>query len=120
MDKNRIHDMIDRDVLKSFTKGNDISFIKNDLSNRFSNFKKSLELDKSININELMSLDFDEIESKRIRFGITYIKHCQKRIKDLNWILDKKSEFEHLTNSKIFKLILFKEKMSIENAVYEV
>ena len=106
MDKNRIHEMIDRKIIESFKEGDDIIAIQNELSKRFSNFKKSLENDKSIDIKKLMALDFNEIETKRMRYGITYIKQCEKRIKDLDLILE-----NIITIFLYFKKINFQLKM---------
>jgi hypothetical protein len=117
MDKNRIHEMIDRKIIESFKQGDDIIAIQNELSKRFSNFKKSLENDKSIDIKKLMALDFNEIETKRMRYGITYIKQCEKRIKDLDLILEKKINFRKYSNSQAFNLLRLKDKLSIENAI---
>lgn len=119
MDKNRINDMVDRKITESFRDGSSIKVVKSDLEVRIKNFTTTITKDGT-KIEDIYDKDFKDIEVIRHRYGVTYIKQCEKRIKDLDWILDKKSDFRHLTNSKIFKLIQFKEKMSIENAVYEV
>jgi hypothetical protein len=111
MDKSRINDMVDRKITEAFRNGVSIGAVKSDLIVRMSNFKKTITKD-NVDISELYNKDFSEITQIRHRYGITYIKQCEKRLKDLDWILENKSKFSHFPNSKIFKLIQFKDKIS--------
>ena len=113
MDKSRINDMVDRKIIESFGKGSSIGAIQSELKVRIKNFTTTITKD-GIGIDELYEKEFSEIQPIRHRYGITYIKQCNKRIKDLDWILEKKPQFRHLSNSKIFKLIQFKEKITEE------
>jgi hypothetical protein len=111
MDKSRINDMVDRKITEAFRNGVSIGVVKSDLIVRMSNFKKTITKD-NVDISELYNKDFSEITQIRHRYGITYIKQCENRLKDLDWILENKSKFSHFPNSKIFKLIQFKDKIS--------
>ena len=111
MDKNRINDMVDRKILESFRSGFSIGAVKSDLNVKINNFTKTITKD-GISLSDIYDKEFLDIPQIRHRYGITYIKQCQKRLKDLDWILDNKSKFSHLENSKIFKLIQFKEKIA--------
>lgn len=110
MDKNRIHDMVDRKISESFRDGFSVGAIQSDLRVRIKNFTNTITKD-GISVDELKDKEFSEIQPIRHRYGITYIKHCQKRIVDLNWIIYNKPKFRGYSNSKIFKMIQFKEKL---------
>jgi len=111
MDINRINDMVDRKVIQSFQEGFSIGDIQSDLMVRMKNFTKTIEKDGSVTYQDLYNSEFDKISNIRLRYGITYIKQCEKRIKDLSWIFEKKKRFAGYSNSQIFKLIQFKEKL---------
>jgi hypothetical protein len=115
MDASRINDMVDRKILESFRSGFSIGAVKSELKVRIDNFTKTITKD-GINLIDIYDKDFSEIPQIRHRYGITYIKQCEKRLKDLDWILDNKSKF-NFENSKIFKLIQFKEKLSDTAAI---
>lgn len=104
--------MVDRKIIQSFQDGFSIGAIQSDLKVRIKNFTNTIGKDTSVNYIALYDSKFEDIPNIRHRYGITYIKQCQKRLKDLDWILEKKPQFRHLSNSKIFKLIQFKEKIT--------
>ncbi len=112
MDPIRINDMVDRKIISSFQEGFSIGAIQSDLTIRMNNFKKILEKD-GIDANELLFIKYEDIPQIRHRYGITYMKQCEKRINDLTWILSNKYKFKHLENSKIFSLLKFKEKLEL-------
>jgi hypothetical protein len=111
MDKSRINDMVDRKITEAFRNGVSIGAVKSDLIVRMNNFKKTIIKD-NVDIASLYDKEFSDIPQIRHRYGITYIKQCEKRLKDLDWILANKYKFSHFPNSKIFKLVQFKEKIS--------
>ncbi len=111
MDKNRINDMVDRKIIEAFKTGVSIGAVQSDLKVRIKNFTKTINSDPNVSYDVLYNSKFEDIKVIRQRYGITYIKQCEKRIKDLNWILNKKSSFRRYSNSDIFKLIQFKEKL---------
>lgn len=111
MDKSRINSMVDRKIIEYFVAGISIGAIQSELKVKVKNFTKTITRD-GIDIQDIYNKEFEDIKEIRHRYGITYIKQCEKRIEDLNWILKKKPKFRHLSNSQIFKLIQFKEKIS--------
>lgn len=111
MDKSRINDMVDRKIIEAFKEGISVGAIQSDLKVRIKNFIKTITNDSSVVYDDLYKANFDDIKVVRHRYGITYIKQCEKRINDLNWILDKKVKLRRYSNSQIFKLIQFKEKI---------
>jgi len=117
MDKSRINDMVDRKIVEAFKTGVSIGAIQSDLKVRIKNFTKTITSDPNVSYDELYNTEFNDIKVVRQRYGITYIKQCEKRIKDLSWILDKKSKFRRYSNSEIFKLIQLKEKLCISDSL---
>lgn len=111
MDKSRINDMVDRKIIQSFQEGFSIGSIQSDLKVRIKNFTTTIAKDTNVDYSQLYEAKFEDISNIRHRYGITYIKQCQKRLKDLDWIVDKRWKFSNLTYSKIFKLIQFKERL---------
>lgn len=107
MTADRINDMVDRKVIDFLQKGMSISEIQSDLNLRIRNYKKSVS-----DFDNLYNLEFSEICNIRERYGITYIKQCEKRVKDLNWMLIRKSNFKRYTLPQLFKLIQFKQKLT--------
>ncbi len=116
MNKESINEMVDRKIIESFSNGFALYSIRTELETKINNFTKVFEKDNT-DIKPLMNLDFNELGPARTRYGITYIKQCQKRIQDLKWIEKNKSKFRHLSNSQIFRLIKLKDKLSKENAL---
>lgn len=111
MDKNRINEMVDRKIIESFRDNISIGAVQSDLKVRIQNFTKTITKDGA-SVIELSTKEFSEINPIRHRYGITYIKQCQKRISDLDWIFINKPKFNNFNNSKLFDLIKFKEKIS--------
>lgn len=76
--------------------------------------------DPLIDIEELLKKEsFSDINPIRTRYLICYIKHSNKRVKDLGWIRDNKWKFTkfNLTNDReFFKLIKLKDKLSIDKS----
>lgn len=110
MDPVRINEMVDRKILTAFGEGTSIGAVQSDLKVRIKNFTNTITKD-GLDIDSLWNKKFEDIEQIRHRYGITYIKQCYKRIEDLTWILSNRHKFSHLNNTKLFKLIKFKEKL---------
>lgn len=75
--------------------------------------------DPLINIEELLKKEsFGDINPIRTRYLICYIKHSNKRVKDLGWIRDNKWKFSkfNLNDRELFKLIKLKDKLSIDRS----
>jgi hypothetical protein len=72
---------------------------------------------KDVDVDTILATELCEIKSSRTRYYIYYINHCNKRIIDLNWILDNRFKFPNFGIKQIFKLMMLKDKLSIENSV---
>jgi len=100
----------------------DINCICKELNTRCNNMIKSIEKkDEDLSIFSNIFLGFlspdSEKVDKRIKYMYNYITYAKKQIDNLKWIEKNKSKF-NLTNEKLYKLSLFKEKLSKENAIY--
>lgn len=111
MDKERINEMVDRRIIESLNKKMKISEIQTDLNIRMANFEKTIDR-LGGNFKELYYKKFDEIEQIRERYGVTYIKQCEKRIMDLNWMLKKSTKFNQFDLKKMFELVRFRDKLN--------
>lgn len=116
MEKSGIYNMIDRRIIESFSMGLSIDIVKLELGTKINNFTKVFEKD-SISVDSLINLPFNELGPARTRYGITYIKHCKKRLNDLTWIEKNKFKFKLFSNSQIFGLVQLKDKLSRENCL---
>lgn len=113
MDANKILKMVDTTIIQAFKSGHDVNQIKDSLKTRCVNFKKVLLKDEKINIEAVLSANWDEITSSRERYGSFYIRSCKRRIEDLDWVLRSKMKFYNKTEEQIFNLIKLKDKLSI-------
>jgi hypothetical protein len=111
MTREKINEMVDRKIIESLNTNAEISKIQTDLTIRMTNFKKSIDR-LGGDFNELYTKDFDDIDKVRERYGITYIKQCEKRISDLNWMLNKSVNFKKFDYKKMFELVRFRDKLN--------
>jgi len=112
MSPEKILRMVDRTITQSFKGGENIDDIKSQLRTRSVNFMKVLLKDKTIDVDEVMSTDWENLTSSRIKYGVYYIKNCSKRIDDLDWVLTNKNKFGGRNEEQIFGLIKLKDKLS--------
>lgn len=118
MNKDRIAEMIDKNILISLTDGHAIQYIREELGQKMNKFVNSIkDADKKADILELLMMDPENITPTRTRYQVLYIKHCGQRIKDLDWLLKNRDKFPRLSRSQVFKLVKLKEKLSKENAI---
>lgn len=118
MRKESICDIIDRKIIEHFSISSSICDIQSELSLKARNFVKVFENNnKDSSIYELLSKDFDELGPAKLRYQITYIKHCLSRIEDLSWMARNKSNFQGLTMLKFFNLIKLRDKLSNKNTL---
>lgn len=104
--------MVDRTIKQSFKGDKDIIDIKKQLKTRCVNFMKVLLKDETLDIDEVMTSDWEDLKSSRIKYGVYYIRSCNKRIDDLDWVLNNKYKFTGRDESEIFGLIKLKDKLS--------
>jgi len=112
MSPERILEMVDRTIIQSFKEGNVICDIQSQLNTRRYNFLKVLLKDETVDIEKLMSDDWGNLPSSRVKYGVYYIKNCNKRIEDLDWILLNKDRFPNKNESQIFGLLKLKDKLA--------
>lgn len=110
MDKNRINEMVDKKIVEFLSKGSSIGEIESDLVLRMNNFKKTIATKHDF--QQLYDKEFSQIPEIRFRYGITYIKQCEKRLADLDWMLKNRPLFKTFTDLKLFKLLLFRDKVT--------
>lgn len=115
MNKERVRNIIDNRIISLFQEGNPISVIIDEIRNRSEKFFNILEKE-DINLFEAIT-EPERINSTRFRYAAFYIIEASRRIEDLNWMYKNKSKFRHLENSKFFKLLQFRDKISFESAV---
>ena len=91
----------------------------NELKERIEKFKLIINRDyPNIDIDVLLTKkDYAAIEPSRLRYNVMYIHHCNKRIKDLEWMVRTRFRFYNYTNIQIFNLVKLKEKMGVENSL---
>ena len=112
MSPEKILQMVDRTITQSFKGEKDIVDIKQQLNTRCVNFMKVLLKDETIDIDEVMVTDWENLKSSRIKYGVYYIRSCNKRIDDLDWVLSNKGKFTGRNEEQIFGLIKLKDKLS--------
>jgi hypothetical protein len=118
MTKGTVMSILDRNIIKLFDEGLSLRDIVENVFQKDIKFRAVLLRDfKDVDVDTILATDLSEIKSSRTRYYIYYINHCNKRIIDLNWILRNKFKFPDLNNVKIFKLLILKDKLSIENSV---
>ncbi len=114
MNKDRIAEMVDKNILKGYIDGLTTQSVVYTLNNKIKNLKTVLLNEKpSIDFEKMMDTEWDNIEGVRIRYTVFYVKHSIRRIEDLRWLDQNKPKFKQLSNSQIFNLIKLKEKLSI-------
>lgn len=115
MNKERVRNIIDNRIISLFQEGVAISSAIDEIRDRSEKFFNILEKD-DINIFQAIT-EPETISSTRQRYAAFYVIVASQRIEDLNWMYKNKSKFRHLENSKLFKLLQFRDKMSEENAL---
>ena len=118
MNKERIAEMIDRNIVTKLSEGHAIPIVKDELSQKMNKFASNVkESDKNIDLYKLLISDPNTITPTKTRYQIIYINHCAQRIKDLDWVSKNKINYPLLSRSQVFKLLKLKEKLSVENAL---
>jgi glycyl-tRNA synthetase beta subunit len=115
MNKDRVKSIIDNRVISLFQEGNSIQFVIKELASRADKFINVLEKD-DINLWEAIS-NVESLKSTRHKYSAFYVISAYKRVSDLKWMHNNKHKFRHIENSKFFKLIQFRDKISKENSL---
>ena len=115
--------MIDKKIEKLYKENLEPNEIIKDLKISINNMEKSLTkslANSGVDINSFRDKEWDDIDIIRARYVIFYSKFLENRINDINWIARNKYKFPESTNTKIFKLILLRDKLSFENSIVDV
>jgi hypothetical protein len=113
--KDSVYNIINRNIINLLKEGILPTEVMSTLELRSKNMFKALE-SQNIDLSPLLDVmlgkkDIDDVDIiKRAKYIYLYITFCNKRIMDLNWIMNKKDELGY-SYDKIFNLLLFKEKL---------
>jgi hypothetical protein len=121
MKKDAVERMIDNIIKKSFKEGQSPIDIIQDLEKRSKNIFRIIEkqnLDMSSLFGVLMGdVDInDESIPKRVKYAYFYVNHCNKRLKDMKWVIKKRTDLfimsRKYTDKNVYDLLILKEKLS--------
>ena len=118
--KSSVQRKVDGDIQKYLSDYKSIISIQTELSNRMVGMKTALgkvNPDREVDLNIFKDPNWmDKIDAIREQYFLYYIYFLNKRICDLQWILDNRfrgnyMKFSHLFNHQYFKLIKLKERL---------
>ena len=111
MEKKQIERVIDLKIENSYKEGHAHAHIASQLKASMRNIRNVIERD-GLSIEGVDLLEWDSVFPSRLRYYSHYIKHCESRLNDIEWIAANKSRFPFYENSKIFRLIKLRDKLS--------
>ena len=124
-----INRIVDDSIIKLFNDGNSFLMVKSNLENRSTRIKNNLIRDMKT-CEELKELDTDtvlygddllsNIKSSRVRYSAFYIRHCEKRISDIKWMVSNRIKFSEYDRVKFFNLIKLRDKLTEGVGLQEV
>ena len=112
MKKEQIEIMIDKKIETKFSTGSVVNGVIYDLNIMMDNIGKVLKRD-GFTIEDYKDVQWEDIDKVRVKYAVHYIKHCKKRITDMNWLSEKHGT--KIANKKIinywelWKLFKFRE-----------
>lgn len=112
MKKEQIEIMIDKKIETKFSTGSVVNGVIYDLNIMMDNIGKVLKRD-GFTIDDYKDVQWDDIDKVRVKYAVHYIKHCKKRITDMNWLSEKYGT--KIANKKVinywelWKLFKFRE-----------
>ena len=110
MKKEQIETMIDKKIETKFSTGSMPNQVISELLTMANNINKTLARD-NITLDDYRGVEWESIDKVRVKYAIHYIKHCNKRIFDLDWVKSKRLVLS-INYWKIWRLFMFKEKMT--------
>lgn len=109
--KENITKLIDKSILDKIVEASLMEVI-GALQERIDKFSIIVCRDNpNITLSDYDYVDIDLIDGSRLRYNICQLRHCNKRIDDIKWIIKIRDKFEKLDNRQMFNLILLKEKL---------
>lgn len=115
---NNVANLVDKNIADKL-KELCILDLVSELSERVEKFKGIIKRDyPDVDVKDALTRkDYANIEASRLRYNVMYIHHCNKRIKDLRWMVQTRFRFYNYKNTQIFNLIKLKEKLAVENSL---
>jgi hypothetical protein len=110
MKKEQIENMIDKKIENKFSTGSIPSQVASELITMSNNINKVL-IRENITLDDYRGVEWESIEKVRVKYAIHYIKHCNKRIFDLDWVKSKKGVLS-INYWEIWRLFMFREKIT--------
>jgi hypothetical protein len=110
MKKEQIETMIDKKIETKFSTGSVPNQVIGELITMSNNINKTLVRD-NIDLNDYRGVEWESIDKVRVKYAIHYIKHCNKRIFDMDWVKSKRGKLS-INYWEIWRLFVFKEKMT--------
>jgi hypothetical protein len=108
---------ITNNILENLKKETPFNLIIEELNKRCDNMLKSIcknKDDLDIFSNLFLGLENPNNESinNRIKYMFFYITNVKKQIENIEWLIKNQEKFNIYKNDKLYKLCLFKEKIS--------
>lgn len=126
MKKDAVERIIDKMISKSFIEGQSPVDIIKDLEKRSKNIFRIIDKEK-IDMSSLFGFLMGDIDienesiPKRVKYAYFYVNHCNKRIKDIKWVIKKRTDLfimsRKYTDRNVFDLISLKERLSNHNSL---
>jgi len=115
---NNVSNLVDRNIGDKLKELCIVDLI-HELRERVEKFKVIIKRDyPAVDVVTVLTRkDYALIEASRLRYNVMYIHHCNKRIKDLEWMVKTRFRFYNYNNTQIFNLVKLKEKLSVENSL---
>lgn len=115
---NNVANLVDKNITQKLNELCILDLVS-ELSERVQKFKGIIKANyPEIDVKAVLERkDYALIEASRLRYNVMYIHHCNKRIKDLRWMVQTRYRFYNYKNTQIFNLIKLKEKLSVENSL---
>jgi hypothetical protein len=118
MKKEQIETMIDKKIENKFSTGSIPSQVVSELITMTNNINKVL-IRENITLDDYRGVEWESIEKVRVKYAIHYIKHCNKRIFDLDWVKSKKGILS-INYWEIWRLFMFREKITKSNPKVDI
>lgn len=110
MKQEQIENMIDKKIENKFSCGSLPIQVVNELITMTNNISKVL-VRENITLDDYKDIEWDSIDKVRVKYAVHYIKHCNRRISDMDWIKNKRGVLS-INYWEIWRLFMFREKIT--------
>lgn len=109
MNHKRIESHIDNKIFKKLSSNNmKLESVKSELLDNITRFSQR---DSFINVSKYYLLSNWKSIPIKEKYTTYHVMYSIKRLKDVNWLIENKKRFPNLSDSKLFKLIQFKDQI---------